>query len=327
MKATALANSNTAFIKYWGKLDERLILPMNSNISMTVDSQNTTTTVEFSSNLREDEITLNKEIAEGKPRDKVVRHLDLIRKTAGITDNARVMSENNFPTAAGLASSASGFAALTVAGCAAAGLELDKKELSIISRQGSGSSSRSIYGGYVEWLRGERSEDSYSVQIADENHFDIRDIAVVIATGERPMSTREAMPLSISTSPIYQTRLKVVKGMLDKARKAIQERDFSLLGRTAESDAVLMHAVMMTTQPPLFYWEPKTLEVIKCVLKWRSEGLECYFTVDTGANMHIFSLPDDVEEIKSRLKEIGGIQDYFVSKPGKGTELINKHLF
>ncbi|MBW1839899.1 MAG: diphosphomevalonate decarboxylase [Deltaproteobacteria bacterium] len=326
MKATSIANSNTAFIKYWGKYDEKLILPMNNNLSLTVDSQNTTTTVEFSKDLSEDQVFLNKEKAEGKPRDRVVKHLDLIRGIANITDKAKVMTENNFPTAVGLASSASGFAALTVAACNAAGLELDKKQLSIISRQGSGSSCRSIYGGYVEWLSAKDSDNSYAVQLADENHFDIRDIAVVISTGKRPMGTREAMPLSIKTSPIYNARKEQVPKMIEIVKKAIAEKDFSLLGKTAESDAILMHAVMMTTEPHLFYWEPKTLELMKKVAKWRDGGLECYFTVDTGPNMHIFCLPENVSEIESRLKE-NGFNDFFISKPGGGADLVNEHLF
>ena len=326
MKATSIANSNTAFIKYWGKYNEELIIPMNSNMSLTVDSQNTVTTVEFSGDYKEDEVILNSSRAEGKERERVTRHLDLVRGLAKIRDRAKVVSKNNFPTAAGLASSASGFAALTVAACAAAGLNLDKKRLSIIARQGSGSSCRSIYGGYVQWLKGKTSDDSYAVQIADENYFDIRDIAVVVSTGERAISSREGMRLSIKTSPIYQARLGVVEGMLEKVKKAILARDFRTLGSTAEADAILMHSVMMTTEPHLFYWEPKTLELLKKIMKWRSEGLECYFTVDTGPNVHIFCLPDKEKEILSRLKE-EGFRNFFASKPGGGAELLKKHLF
>jgi diphosphomevalonate decarboxylase len=327
MKSTAIANSNTALIKYWGKYDEDLILPMNSNLSMTVDSQHTTTTVDFQPELERDEVFLNGEKAEGRESDRVVRHLDLIRGMAATSEKARVMSENSFPTAAGLASSASGFAALTVAGCAAAGLDLDQRQLSILSRRGSGSSCRSIYGGYVEWVKGRTDQESYAVQVADEGHFDLRDIAVVIAEGERPMPTREAMKVSIGTSPLFQTRLSLVEGMLAKAKKGILERDFSLVGSTAETDAILMHSVMMATQPPLFYWEPKTLEVMKKVIGWRASGLECYFTVDTGANMHIFCLPEGEKELIGRLNDIGGIKGHFASKPGRGARLVKSHLF
>lgn len=326
MKATAQAHSNTALIKYWGKYDEKLILPMNSNISMTVDSQTTRTTVEFSKDFEDDIVIINRRKAEGKEKIRVVNHLDLIRRIARIHEKAKVVSENDFPTAVGLASSASGFAALTVAACTAAGLNLDRKELSIIARQGSGSACRSIYGGYVEWIKGKKSEDSYAVQIADENYFDMRDIAVVVFTGERPMPTREAMRVSMKTSPLFKTRLELVDPMLEKVKKGILERDFTLIGKTAEADAILMHAVMMTTEPHLFYWEPKTLELLKKIMSWRNDGLECYFTIDTGPNIHIFSLPENVEEIKSRMKE-EGVTDFFVSKPGGDAKLIEKHLF
>lgn len=327
MKATAVANSNTAFIKYWGKYDEKLILPMNSNISMTVDSQNTTTTVEFSKDFKDDVVFINGKEQEGKPRDKVVRHLDLIRKLADVSLKAKVMSENNFPTAVGLASSASGFAALTMAATSAAGLDIDKKQLSIISRQGSGSSCRSIYGGYVEWIKSERSEDSYAVQIANQNHMDIRDIAVVISKKKRKMGTREGMRLSMKTSPLYNARLKIVEENLRKAKEAINNKDFTTLGKTAEADCLTMHAVAMTTNPALIYWEPKTLEVMEKVYQWRDEGLECYYTIDTGANMHIFCLPENADEIVKRVKEIPGILDVFMSKPGGDAKLIKKHLF
>jgi len=326
MKATAQAHSNTALIKYWGKYDEKLILPMNSNISMTVDSQTTRTTVEFSKDFEDDIVIINRRKAEGKEKIRVVNHLDLIRRIARIHEKAKVVSENDFPTAVGLASSASGFAALTVAACTAAGLDLDRKELSIIARQGSGSACRSIHGGYVEWIKGKKSEDSYAVQIADENYFDMRDIAVVVSTGERPMSTREAMRVSMKTSPLFKTRLELVDSMLEKVKKGILERDFTLIGKTAEADAILMHAVMMTTEPHLFYWESKTLELLKKIMSWRNDGLECYFTIDTGPNIHIFSLPENVEEIKSRMKE-EGVTDFFVSKPGGDAKLIEKHLF
>ena len=178
----------------------------------------------------------------------------------------------------------------------------------------------------MEWIKGKKSEDSYAVQIADENYFDMRDIAVVVSTGERPMSTREAMRVSMKTSPLFKTRLELVDSMLEKVKKGILERDFTLIGKTAEADAILMHAVMMTTEPHLFYWEPKTLELLKKIMSWRNDGLECYFTIDTGPNIHIFSLPENVEEIKSRMKE-EGVTDFFVSKPGGDAKLIEKHLF
>ncbi|MBI2085243.1 MAG: diphosphomevalonate decarboxylase [Candidatus Aenigmarchaeota archaeon] len=327
MKSTAIANSNTALVKYWGKYDEKLILPMNGSISMTVDKLNTTTTVEFSSDYKNDLVELNGKKAEGKESERVIEHIDMIRKISKLDEKAKVASKNNFLTAAGLASSASGFAALTIAACSAAGLELDKKELSIIARQGSGSSCRSIFGGYVEWLAAKTSEKSYAKQIADENYFDIRDIAVVVEAAKRKHGTRESMQASVRTCPLYDARLSAVEKNLKIVRKAVLDKDFTSLGKTAEFDSLLMHAIALTTTPTILNWSAGTISVMHAVQDWRAEGIECYYTIDTGAHVHILSLPENCREIIKRVKLIGSVIDVIENKPGKGAETINKHLF
>ncbi|MBU0530693.1 MAG: diphosphomevalonate decarboxylase, partial [Nanoarchaeota archaeon] len=177
MKASAVANANIALVKYWGKRDKKLMLPNNGSISMTVDGMNTHTTVEFDSKYEKDIVIINGEELQD---EDTFKHIDLIREKAGIQDKAKVVSNNNFPTAAGLASSASGLAALSVAGAKAAGLDLDKKELSMLARRGSGSASRSVYSGFVEWHRGEKDDgtDSYAEQIAPQDHWDFRMVTV-----------------------------------------------------------------------------------------------------------------------------------------------------
>ncbi len=327
MKSTAIANSNTALVKYWGKYDEKLILPMNGSISMTVDKLNTATTVEFSSDYKNDYVELNGKKAEGKESKRVIEHLDMIRKMSKVKEKAKVVSKNNFLTAAGLASSASGFAALTISACSAAGLELDKKELSIIARQGSGSSCRSIFGGYVEWLAAKTSEKSYAEQIADENYFDVRDIAVVVQSAKRKHNTRESMQASVRTCPLYDARLKVVDKNLKIVRKAILDKDFTGLGKTAEFDSLLMHAIALTTTPAILNWSAGTVSVMHAVQDWRAEGVECYYTIDTGAHVHILSLPENSKEIIRRVRLVDGVMDVIENKPGKGAETTNKHLF
>ncbi len=327
MKSTAIANSNTALVKYWGKYDEKLILPMNSSISMTVDKLSTTTTVEFSGDYENDSVELNGKKADGKEASRVIEHLDMIRKISKFDEKARVASKNNFLTAAGLASSASGFAALTIAACDAAGLELDKKELSIIARQGSGSSCRSIFGGYVEWLAAKTSDKSYSKQIADENYFDVRDIAVVVEAAKRKHSTRESMQASVRTCPLYDARLKAVENNVKIVRKAILDKDFAGLGKTAEFDSLLMHATALTTIPTILNWSAGTISVMHAVQDWRADGVECYYTIDTGAHVHILSLPENSKEIIKRVKRVNGVIDVIENRPGKGAEISKKHLF
>jgi diphosphomevalonate decarboxylase len=237
------------------------------------------------------------------------------------------MSHNNFPTAAGLASSASGFAALTVASCKALDLKLNQKELSMLSRRGSGSSTRSIFGGFVEWIKADDVGESYAKQLADKNHFDIRDIVVIFKPQKREFSTREAMKISKETSPMFKARLDVVEASLDKMRKAIEQREFTLLGQTAESDCNLVHSIALTSTPKLSFWIDETVRIINLVKDLRQGGIYAFYTVDTGSNMHILTLPHFAEEIDMILRKIPYIEKTIVCKPGDGAKIIDNHIF
>ncbi len=331
MKATAIANTNIALVKYWGKEDKKLILPQNSSISLTLDGLNTVTTVEFSKKYKRDIFILNnRKIKEGDEFEKVVRHLDLIRKMAQIKEKAKIVSKNNFPTAAGLASSASGFAALSLAGTRAAGIDLDLKELSILARQGSGSATRSCQGGFVKWLKGEKGDgsDSYAIQIAPPEHWpEFRIIATIVSTRAKKISSRVAMALTLKTCPMYKSWLETIEEDLEKIKKGILEKDFSLVGKTAEFNCLKLHAVMMTTKPALIYWRPETLRIIQAVLAWREEGLKSYFTIDAGPQVKVICLEKDLPEIKRRLKKIKEVKKIIISKPGNEPKVIESHLF
>lgn len=327
MKCTATANSNIALIKYWGKADDKLFLPTNSNLSITLEGLNSHTTVDFSSDYKEDMVNIDGKNMEGEKKEKVVKQLNLIRNIANSNLKAKVVSKNNFPSAAGMASSASGFAALTVAACASLGMNLDKKQLSIISRQGSGSSCRSIYGGYVEWVKGKKSEGSYAVKVADENYFDIRDVIAIVEQEEKKVSSRAGMAETIKTCPLYKSRVDAAEDNLLKIKRAIKEKDFSEIGKIAEFDCLLMHATMITTIPSLLYWSPATIKIIKLVQEWREEGLESYFTIDAGPNVHILTLPENEKEIVKRLREINDVKDIKSCKIGGDAALTEKHLF
>jgi diphosphomevalonate decarboxylase len=327
MKATAKACSNTALIKYWGKKNEELILPLNTSVSVTTDALTTTTTVKFSQDYSEDSLILNGIKEDGKALTRVSNHLSLLRKLANNSWFARVVSKNNFPTAAGLASSASGFAALTKAGSAALSLEYSNKELSIISRKGSGSSARSFFGGFVEWLTGETDKESYARQIADEHWLDFRDIAVILKAPERKMSTREAMKLSKKTSPFLSARLFCVKKCLKKIKTAILEQDFDTMGEIAEMDCLSMHSVALTSDPPLLFWTPDTIAIMHEIWALRENGVPVYFTIDTGANIHLLALPEDVQLVITAITEIANIEGTITSKPGQEPVLLSEHLF
>ncbi len=328
MKATALAHSNTALIKYWGKKDEQLIIPMNNSISITIDALSTITTVEFSPQYTEDVFILNDNKATGRAYQRVVKHLDLLRQEAQRKLKAKVVSKNNFPTAMGLASSASGFAALTVAACAALGLKKTPQELSMLSRQGSGSSCRSIFGGFVEWVKDDGTGKSYAIQLANEDWWDLRDIVLILEEKEqRQYSTREAMRLSMKTSPFFAARLAATESNLDKMRRAIKKRDFTLLGTVAEHDCLLMHAVALTSNPWQLFWTSATVKMMKLVPQLREKGLPCYFTIDSGANMHLLTLPEHQESILAELEKHHFIKKIVCARLAGGATIISDHLF
>lgn len=327
MKASAKANSNIAFVKYWGKRDTKLIIPTNPSISMTMEGLTTHTTIEFSSEYTENEVVLNGKGQSGKSLEKISTQVERIKKLANCALNYKLVSKNNFPTAAGMASSASGFAALSTAAAAALGLELDRKELSILSRRGSGSACRSVHGGYVEWLMGDSNDTSYANQIADENHLDIRNIIAVVAAGEKKISSRVGMQTTIDTCPLYKARLEAVKQTYKDVREGILEKDFTKIGKAAELDMLIMHATMMTTVPSLLYWAPATVAVLHAVYDMREEGLEAYSTIDAGPNVHVLTLPKNEKEVTKRLESIAGVESLIHTKPGKGAELVSEGLF
>lgn len=228
MKATARAHTNIALIKYWGKRNESLILPTNSNLSVTLDGFSTETTVHFQEDLKKDIFLLNEQNVEGNALEKVAVFLDKVRALSGKELYAQIQSVNHVPTAAGFASSASGLAALAAASAKAIGISLDDTELSKLARQGSGSACRSIYGGFVEWQMGEREDgaDSFAVQVAGKSHWDIRIAAVVLSKTTKKVSSREGMRRTVETSPFYAGWLEQTPKDLQEIKQAIAEKDF-----------------------------------------------------------------------------------------------------
>lgn len=324
MKVTAIASPNIALIKYWGKYDYSLNLPLNNNISMTLDKLKTTTTVEFSEKYKKDSLVLNKR--EEENIERVERVLNEVRRLAGIKEKARVASDNNFPTGAGLASSSSGFSALALAASKAAGLNLNKKELSILARLGSGSACRSVYGGFVEWLAGKSSEESYAIQLAKPDYWDLRMLVSIIKEEKKEVSSTKGHALA-KNNPFLETRLKILDKYLKDVRNGIKEKDFTKVGKAAEFDCISMHVTMMTSDPMLLYWTTGTVRVIHAVKRWREEGLECYFTIDAGPNVKVMCMPKDVREIEKRLREIKGVKDVIENRPGEDAKIIDQHLF
>ena len=325
MKATAIAPSNIAFIKYWGKKNKLLKIPENGSISMNLSNLTTTTTVEFDARYKEDYVLINNK-NDKESANKVIEHLELIRQRAKIRDRAKVHSLNNFPVGTGLSSSASGFAALTLAASHAAGLHLSEKELSMLARQGSGSACRSIPDGIVEWLGGDTSATSYAKSLYPPDYWAIVDIVAIISKEKKDLSSTEGQKL-VSTSPFFQTRLAHINAKIAKIKALLKAKNFTEFGQLVENEALELHAIMLTSTPSLIYWQPKTIELMKLIKKWRSEGLEVYFTVNTGQDMHLIIEDKNKAKLLKKLQEVDGIREIIVNRPSVGTKLSNKHLF
>lgn len=327
MKATAKAHTNIALIKYWGKRDESLILPMNSSLSMTLDGFHTTTTVEFQEGLESDVFTLNSIPVAGIEFERVSKFLDLIRDTYEIGPlHADVHSTNAVPTAAGLASSASGFAALAAAAAKALNLDLGDTELSRLTRQGSGSACRSVFGGFVEWQKGEKADgsDSYAVQIAPANYWDIRMAAVVLDSKMKKVSSREGMKRTVETSAFYKSWIDSVPQDLEEIKDGIREQNFEKVGSIAEANCLKMHATTLGAHPPFTYWHDTTMTVMQTVRNLRDMGIPAYFTIDAGPNVKVLYLPEHEEIIHSTLRNVPGVTDVILSRTGEGVTYLNQ---
>jgi diphosphomevalonate decarboxylase len=319
--AVAKAHPNIAFIKYWGNQDDALRLPANSSMSMNLESLFTETSVTWRDDLGADVLVLNGNNATGAPLDRVSQHLNHIRRRLNHNLFAEVHSKNNFPMGTGIASSASAFAALTVAAVSASGTTLSERELSTLARLGSGSASRSVPSGYVIWYADSTHEGSYAETIAAPEHWDLYDV-VAIVSEEHKHTTSSAGHPTAKTSDLQEARISGVNKRLDVCRQAVLNRDFEALASVVESDSNLMHAVMMTSQPPLFYWKPVTLTIMENIRAWRREGLEVCYTLDAGPNVHCICSASAAEQVKKRLQEVSGLTDVLISRVGAGTTVL-----
>lgn len=315
--SVSVAHPNIAFIKYWGNEDNHLRLPSNGSISMNLAFLETRTEIYINSEIELDEFFLNGKQISGEPQRRIQRFLDIIRKMSGVNHRSTITSKNNFPISAGLASSASGFAALALAASNAYGLQLSEKELSILARKGSGSAARSVPAGFVEWYVGKNDADSFAHTIAPASHWKLIDCIAVIEKEPKATGSTAGHHLA-KTSPIQAERVSDCPRRLEVCRKAILEKDFSKLAWIIELDSNLLHAVMMTSSPPLLYWRGASIEIMRKIPDWRREGIPAAYTLDAGSNVHVICESSFKEEVAKRLLEMEGVSDVISSKVGSG---------
>lgn len=320
-RATAVAHPNIAFIKYWGNRDDEQRLPANGSISVNLAGLETRTTVEFDPALIRDELTLQGSPETGAPLTRVSTHLDWLRRQAGVSWRARVTSENGFPMGAGIASSASAFAALTVAGVAALGLRLPERALTRLARRGSGSASRSVPAGFVEWFAADRDDGSFAQSIATPDHWALVDLIAILDPRHKAVGSAEGSRRA-RTSPYQEGRVADAPRRLRVCREAILRRDFAALAGIMEEDARLMVTVMRTSRPSLTYFEPATSELWRAIPRWRAGGLAVACTVDAGPNVHCLCLPEAAAEVERRLRANPSVRHVLTARPGSGARLV-----
>lgn len=320
--ARAVARANIAVAKYWGKSDDRLNLPAVPSVSITLDPLVTETTVTFDEGLERDTFELDGDPARERELARVSALLDEVRAEAGVRARARVRSVNHFPTAAGLASSASGFAALAGAASAAAGLDPTAEALSARARRASASAARSIWGGYVELPAGRPGQDELSARpLAGPEHWDLRVVVAVTAEGRKSIGSRAAMGESRTSSPYYDAWVSSSMKFAAQIEEAILARDFDALAPLAEQSFLAMHAVAMTARPSILYWQPGSVGAIATVRRLRDEGVPVFATMDAGPHVKAICPAEAADRVERALARSEGVRRTLVARPGPGIEI------
>jgi len=317
----ARANVNIALIKYWGKAPARgpedVTRPAVPSLSVTLDGLYTETRARFAPELDADEITLDSVVLAGEERGRVVEVLDVLRRRCDLAAPFRIDSRNFVPTAAGLASSASGMAALAAAAGRCAGLDPDRDAslLSELARIGSGSASRSIFGGWVAW------QGRAAYQVAAPDHLPVAIVIAVIAATRKSIGSRAAMNRTMRTSPFYAGWVQQAHATFDEAVLSLRTRDFPRLLAAMERSTWRMHACAMGADPPIFYWLPASVAALAEVLALNAQGVVCGATLDAGPNVKVLCDLRDADRVAQRLMTIPGVARTIRSYPGAGVQV------
>lgn len=322
MRAAAIAPSNLALVKYWGKRDSALNVPATGSISVTLDGLSTSTTVDFREDLEADECVLDG-VRNGRGAERVTRFLETVRSSFGVERRALVESASDFPAAAGLASSASGFAALALACDAALGLSLSEAQLSALARRGSGSAARSIVGGFAEMRPGEAADgsDAFAVQIAPPERLPLAILAAVTTRARKPVGSTEGMLRTAESSPFYGAWTSSVPRALAEMRAALEAADLERVGMLAEANAMRMHATMLGADPPLLYWNGVTVELVHAVRELRAAGVQAYVTIDAGPQVKVLCEESARAAVREALLAVEGTLEVLEARPGEGARL------
>jgi diphosphomevalonate decarboxylase len=317
MQVTAIAQPNIALIKYWGKRDLDRNLPAVGSISITLSDLHTEVGIELDEQLPADSLLING-IEDQQRLPRMSACLD--RVIGEKRPSARIVSRSNFPIAAGLASSASAFAAATVAAAKAAGLPLEVEELARLAGRASGSAARSLFGGFAELSN---NGDTISLKsLCDEHSWPLNVVVAITETGPKHTGSTEAMEISRHTSPFYSSWLEQQDSDLAIARSAIEQRDFSALATIAEHNCLKMHSVMWASRPAMVYWTAATTRCLQTVRELQESGLKVFFTIDAGPQVKAVCIPDDMDAVRDALSATEGVQQIMTSGLGSAARLV-----
>lgn len=322
MRATALACANIALAKYWGKSDRAHNLPAVPSVSLTLDALVTETVVELMPESRVDEVSLDGALREGDEARKIVSVLERFRARAGRRERARVVSVNRFPTASGLASSASGFAALAGAAAGAYGLSVTDEELSAEARRGSASAARSVFGGWVELPAGTVGEESLSARcLFGPEYWDVTLVVAVVTRAQKSVGSRDAMVHTAQTSPYWAAWLGCSPGYARQVRDGISRRDLEAVGRAMEASTMAMHACAWAAVPAVRYVRGVTVDVLDTVMALRTAGVGAWATMDAGPHVKVLCLAEDSQRVTEALSAVPGVIDTLIARPGPGVRV------
>jgi diphosphomevalonate decarboxylase len=323
MYAKAKAHTNIALVKYWGKKDAELIIPYTDSLSLTLDEFYTTTAVQYDPQLQHDEFVIDGQSVNEKNFIKLTKFMQYIREISGVTAFAKVTSTNHVPISAGLASSASAFAALAAAATKAAGMNLNRTELSRIARRGSGSATRSLFGGLVEWHHGTDDATSFAEPIQERVDFGLEMTAIMLDTNIKKISSRSGMQSVVKTSPYYPAWIDVVQHDMVAMKQAIRAQDVTRIGQIAELNAMRMHALNLAADPSFTYFNADTLRAMALIHDLRNQGINCYYTLDAGPNVKVIYHKNDRPKILKALQIEFREDQLVVAKPGPGIQYLD----
>lgn len=315
----AVAHSNIALAKYWGKRDVERNLPDVPSLSLTLAALSTTTDVRFDPDAAADEVELNGAAADSAAAAKVSALLDRVRREAGLVWRARVVTRNDFPTASGLASSASGFGALALASLGAAGLSWPSSAVSALARASSVSAARSIFGGFVALEAGAVEAEAVDAHPSAAN---LRMVIAVTQTTPKKVGSTQGMLGTQKTSPFYDAWRNAAPGIYSELRSALARGEFERVGAAMEHSTLCMHATMLAAAPALIYWSPQTLAAMSCVRDLRAAGAFAYFTMDAGPHVKVLTLADQAERVRRELESVPGVHQVLLSAAGGPARIV-----